>query len=127
MDLRQHSQVISGGLSVGGKQDFRLRWDPRGQLEWFAFGGAGSTAVQGRGGSIGDRDQVVDAEGLAASVTVELIAAGAEHGAASGAGVDFQDHVPGVFVVFDRKAFEERIAGGAGGRVESLSHKNIMP
>jgi hypothetical protein len=65
---------------------------------------------------------VVDAERLAASVAVELIAAGAEHRAASRAGVDFEEDVPAVFVVFDRESFKERVAGGAGGGVELLSH-----
>jgi hypothetical protein len=70
---------------------------------------------------------VVDAERLAASVAMELIAAGAEHLAASRAGVDFQENVPAVFVVFDREPLKERVAGGAGGRVELLGHENNMP
>jgi hypothetical protein len=65
---------------------------------------------------------VVGAERLAASIAVELIAAGTEHRAASGAGMDFQEGIAAVFVVFDRKTFKTRIAGGAGGGVESLSH-----
>jgi hypothetical protein len=47
--------------------------------------------VQGRFGSIRYRYQVVDAERLAASVAMKLIAAGAEHLAASGAGVHFEE------------------------------------
>jgi hypothetical protein len=82
--------------------------------------------VQRRFGSIWHRYQVVDAERLAASIAMELIAAGAEHLAASQAGMDFQENVPAVFVVFDRKPFEERFAGRARGGVELLSHKNIM-
>jgi hypothetical protein len=66
---------------------------------------------------------VVDAERLAASVAMELIAAGAEHLTASCAGVDFQEDVPTVFVVFDWKAFKERVAGRARSGVELLSHR----
>jgi hypothetical protein len=39
---------------------------------------------------------VVDAERLAASIAVELIAAGAEHLAASRAGVDLQEDIAAV-------------------------------
>jgi len=91
---------------VRGRKHFRLWRDPRGQLERFAFGSAWPTAVQGRLGSIRHRHQVVDAERLAASVAMELIAAGAEHLAASRAGVHFEKDVPAVFVVFDREAFK---------------------
>jgi hypothetical protein len=70
---------------------------------------------------------MVDAERLAASIAVELIAAGTEHRAASRAGVDFEEDVPTVFVGFDRKAFKERVTGRAGGGVELGSHKNNMP
>ena len=72
-------------------------------------------------------DPVLEAEGLAAPVAMELRASGAEHGAASGAGLDRQADVRAVLVGFDRQALEQRIAGGAGGGVELLSHKNIMP
>jgi hypothetical protein len=65
---------------------------------------------------------MVAAERLAAAIAMKLIAAGTEHLAASCAGVDFQENVPAVFVVFDWKTFEERVAGGAGGGVELLSH-----
>ena len=112
---------------VGGRQHFRLRRDPRGQLERFAFGSAWPTAVQGRLGSIRHRHQVVDAKRLAASVAMELIAAGTEHLAARRAGVHFEKDVPTVLVVFDREAFEKRVASGAGGGVELLSHEIIMP
>jgi hypothetical protein len=69
---------------------------------------------------------VVGAERLAASIAVELIAAGAEHGAASRTGVHFQEGIAPVFVVFDRKTFKERVAGKARGGVKSLSHKDII-
>jgi hypothetical protein len=69
---------------------------------------------------------VVDAERLAASVAMELIAAGAEHLTASRAGVHFEKDVPAVFVVFDREAFKERVAGRAGSGVELLSHITIV-
>jgi hypothetical protein len=69
---------------------------------------------------------VVDAERLAASIAMELIAAGTEHLAATSAGVEFQEDVPTVFVVFDREAFKERVAGRAGSGVELLSHESIM-
>ena len=124
---RHHSHVISGHPQVRGRPHFRLRWDPRGQLDRFAFGSAWPTAVQRHFGSIRHRHQVVDAERLAASVAVELIAAGTEHLAASRAGTDFEKDVPAVFVVLDREAFEERVAGGAGGGIELLYHDHIMP
>jgi hypothetical protein len=38
--------------------------------------------------------------------------------------VDFQENVPAVFVIFNRKTFKERVAGGARGGVELLSHVN---
>lgn len=63
---------------------------------------------------------------LAAPVAVELIAARAEHRAARRACVDFQEDVPAVFVVFDRKTFKDRVAGGARGGIELLSHKTII-
>src|ERR1017187_720639 len=126
MDPRQPSHVISGHLQVRWRHHFRLRREPRGQFKRFAISGTWPTAVQRRFGSIWHRYQVVDAERLAASIAMELIAAGAEHLAASQAGMDFQENVPAVFVVFDRKPFEERFAGRARGGVELLSHKNIM-
>jgi hypothetical protein len=67
---------------------------------------------------------VIDAERLAASIAVELIAAGAEQRTASCARAHFQEDVPAIFVVFDREAFEECVAGGAGGGSELLSHVN---
>ena len=95
-----------------------------GRAEGRRFVGAGSAAMQRAGGSVRDRDQVIGAERLAASVAVELIAAGAEQLAADriGAGADFQEEIAAVFVVLDRKTFKERVAGGAGGGVELLSH-----
>jgi hypothetical protein len=69
---------------------------------------------------------VVDAERLAASIAVELIAAGTEQFFASRTGVDFQEDIAAVFVVFDRKTFKERVTGGAGGGIELLSHENII-
>src|ERR1017187_10217459 len=126
MDSRQHSHVISGHPQVRGRKHFRLWRDPRGQLERFAFGSAWPTAVQGRLGSIRHRHQVVDAERLAASVAMELIAAGAEHLAASRAGVHFEKDVSAVFVVFDREAFEKRVASGAGSEVELCPHISMV-
>jgi len=48
---------------------------------------------------------------------MELIAARAKHFAASGvrARADFEEGVPAVFVVFNRKTLEERVASGAAG------------
>jgi hypothetical protein len=57
---------------------------------------------------------------------MELIAAGAEHLAASRAGVHFEKDVLALFVVFDREAFKERVAGRAGSGVELLSHITIV-
>src|ERR1035441_88707 len=45
-DSRHHSHVISGHPQERGRQHFRLRRDPRGQLERFAFGSAWPTTVQ---------------------------------------------------------------------------------
>jgi hypothetical protein len=49
---------------------------------------------------------------------VKLIATRAEHLAACGvgAGADFEECVAAVFVIFDRKALEQSVASGAGGR-----------
>jgi len=71
--------------------------------------------VQRSLGAIGHGDQVVDAERLATSVAMELIAAGAEELAAGGVRTraDFEEGVAPVFVVLDRKALEKRLAGGA--------------
>jgi hypothetical protein len=101
--------------------------DPRRQLQRFTFGGARFAAVQRAVGAVRYRHEVVGAESLAASIAVELIAAGTEHLAASRAGVNFQEGLAAVFVVFDRKTFEERVAGGAGGGGEGLFHKKIIP
>jgi len=76
--------VISGRLQVRSRQDFGLWRDPLGQLERFKFGGARFAAVQRAVGSVRDRDEVVGAERLAASIAVELIAAGTERGAFPG-------------------------------------------
>ena len=65
---------------------------------------------------------MVDAERLAAAIAMELIAAGTEHLAASRAEVHFEEDVTAVFVVFDWEAFEEPVAGRAGGGVELLCH-----
>ena len=73
--------------------------------------------MEGRLGTVWYRHQVVGAERLTASIAVELIATSAEHRAASGTGVGFQEDVAAVFVVFDWQAVEERIAGGTGRRV----------
>ena len=71
---------------------------------------------------------MVGAERLAASVAMELVAAGAKHLAASGVRTrpDFEECVAAVFVVLDRKALEERLAGGAGGGSKLLCHINII-
>jgi len=71
---------------------------------------------------------VVGAERLAASVAVELVAARAQLLSTDeiGARVDRQECVPAVFVVLDRKALEERLAGGAGGGSKLLCHINII-
>ena len=59
---------------------------------------------------------MIGAEKLAASVAVELIATGAEHLAADGigAGADFQEGIPAVLVILDRKSLEQRVASRAG-------------
>ena len=55
---------------------------------------------------------------------MEVVAAGAEHFVANGVRTwaDFEKGVAAIFVVFDRKALENRAAGGAGGGGESVSH-----
>ena len=65
---------------------------------------------------------------MATSIAVELVTAGAEELAAEwiGAGVNFEEGVRGVFVGFDRKALEKRVAIGAGGRSESRLHDVII-
>ena len=126
VDTRRDSHVISGDLQLRSRQGFGLWRDPRRQLQRFKFGGARFAAVQRAVGAVRDRDEVVGTERLAASIAVELIAAGTEHGAASRAEVHFQEGIAAVFVVFDRKTFKERVAGGAGGGVELLSHEIII-
>jgi hypothetical protein len=70
---------------------------------------------------------VLAAERLAASVAMELIAAGAEHRAASCTGVDFKQRVAeAVFVVVYRQAVEAGLAFGAGGGGEVCCHENII-
>lgn len=100
--------------------DFGLQGNPCGQLQRFAFGGTRPAAVHWRPGHLRHRHQMIGAEGLAASIAMELIAAGAEHRAAIsvGAEVDFQEDVPAVFVIFDGEAIKEGVAGGTGGGVE---------
>jgi uncharacterized membrane protein len=75
-------------------------------------------------GATGQGDQVIGTEKLAASIAVELVAAGAEHlaGGGIGAGADFEECIAAIFVVFDRKALEKGIASGAGRGCELLSH-----
>jgi len=79
-------------------------------------------------GAVRHGDQVVGAECLATSVAMELIAAGAEHLAAGGVRTraDFEKCVAAVFVVFDRKALEERVAGGTGGGGELVFHVTML-
>ena len=79
-------------------------------------------------GAIGHGDQMIGAEKLTASIAAELVAAGAEHLAANSirTGMDFQESIAAVFVVFDRKALEKRVAGGAGSGSESESHINRL-
>src|ERR1019366_231505 len=81
------------------------------RAEVLRFVSAGSAAVRRAVGSVRDRDQVIGAERLAASVAVELIAAGAEQFLANGigAGADFQDGVSIIPVVFNGKTFKERV------------------
>jgi hypothetical protein len=59
---------------------------------------------------------------------VELIAAGAEHLATDGVrpGANFEEGIAAVFFVFDRKALEKGVAGGAGSGGESTSHINVL-
>ena len=67
---------------------------------------------------------MVGTERLAASVAVELVAAGAEHLATRGVRTraDFEESVAAVFVVLDWKALEKRVASGAGSRSELRFH-----
>jgi hypothetical protein len=71
---------------------------------------------------------MIGAEGLAAPVAVELIAARAEELAAVGVGawVDFEHGIRAVFVVLDRNAVVVGIAGGAGGRGKLWFHNDIL-
>jgi hypothetical protein len=92
-----------------------------------AFRGAGSAASQRRINSIRYRYQVVDTEGIAASVAMKLRAARAEQRAAARAGTLLQKYVGTKLVVFDRQALKEGVASGAGGGVELFLHEAIMP
>ena len=68
---------------------------------------------------------MIGAEKLAASIAVELVATGAEHLVAGGIGtrVDFEEGIPAVLVIFDRKALERRVAGWTGSGGELRFHK----
>ena len=79
-------------------------------------------------GAVRHGDQVIAAERLATSVAMELIAAGAEELAAGGVRTraDFEKCVAAVFVVFDRKALEKRLARGAGCGIELPRHELII-
>ena len=114
--------VPSSHLQLRRREDFGPRWDSSSEFQWFAFGGTGSAAVQRYLGSVRYRHQMVDAERLTASIAVELVAARAEHRATSRARLDLQEDVAAIFVILDWKAFKERVAGGARGGVELLSH-----
>ena len=107
-------QAADAGLGLGRE----------GEWEHFAFRGAGCAAVQRSFRAVFYRYQVIGAEGVAAAVTGELIAAWAQQLAAGPcAGFDFQQGIArSVFVVVDRKTFKEGIAGGAGSAGELLSH-----
>ena len=84
--------------------------------------------MQGSVSAIRHGHQVVGAEGLAATVSVELVAAGAKHLAAGGirTGSDFQKCEGAVSVVLDRKALEMRVAVWARGGSKSLFHGFII-
>jgi hypothetical protein len=71
---------------------------------------------------------VVGAECLAASIAVELVAAGAQHLAAGGVSTraDFEEGIAAVFVVLDRRAIEKCVAAGAGSGGEFRSHIEII-
>ncbi len=79
-------------------------------------------------GAVGYGDQVVGAERLAASIAMELVAAGTEHLAAGGvrAKADFEECATAIFVILNRKALEKCVASGAGDRVESTFHIFII-
>ena len=72
---------------------------------------------------------MIGAEGLAASVAMELIAGRAEELAAGvvGAGMDGQNGIAAVFVVFNGETVEIGLAFGAGSGSEAWSaHATIM-
>ena len=80
-------------------------------------------------GRVWDRHEVIGAEGFAAAIAMKLITGWAEEFAAVGvgAGMDWQDCVASVFVVFNGEAVEIRLAFGAGGGSESWSaHVQII-
>ena len=78
--------------------------------------------------AIWNRNEVVRAKRLPASVAVELIAAGTQQFSAGGisARVDFEEGVAAVFVVLNGKTLEQRIASGTRSGSESWSHVFIM-
>lgn len=59
---------------------------------------------------------MIEAERMAASRAIELIAAGAEECSAGLAGSYFEDDVASVCITLEGKIGVERIAGGAGCR-----------
>jgi len=116
---------MSGRLGRNRKLHCGDRGQGCGQCQLFAFGGALRAAVQGDGGSIRYRDQVIDAEPVAAAIAVELIAAGAEQLAAPGTGADFEVDVAAVFVVLDglNSLFCKRFRRGSSGTSTAFAGK----
>jgi hypothetical protein len=93
-----------------------------GQLQRLALRRAVGAAVQRSGCSVRYAHQVISAKRATTAVAVKLVAAGAEQLATGGvgAGPDFEDCVPAVFVVFDGESVKFRTAGGAGSGGEGL-------
>lgn len=99
---------LAGGLDARGTR--------------LALFSAGRAAVKGMIGSVGNAYQVIGAEGVAATVAMELRATRTEHFAAFGAWLGFEVDVSAVFVVFNGEAVKTRLAVGAGGGGEFRFH-----
>lgn len=70
---------------------------------------------------------MIRAEGIAATVAVELIAADAEELSASRARCGFEEDISAIFVVFDGEAVKDGFTGGADGGILSCIGRRNQP
>ena len=88
----------------------------------FAFFCAFRAAVEGAVRAIRNGYEAIRAEGIAATIALELIAAGAEERSTFCAGCGFEEDVSAFFVIFNGGAVKGGFTVGAGRGIEVLSH-----